>query len=159
MASSPPLASRLLAPVLHLLGRSRLPRLDGALSLAGLQAPVEILRDEWGIPHIYAANESDLWFAQGFVHAQERLFQMDFNRRLVAGRLSEVIGAESLPVDRWMRILTMRRVAEFEVSLLSEAVRNALQAYANGINAFLAQGRLPLEFSLLRYRLGALLKS
>ena len=152
MASSPPLASRLLAPVLHLLGRSRLPRLDGALSLAGLQAPVEILRDEWGIPHIYAANESDLWFAQGFVHAQERLFQMDFNRRLVAGRLSEVIGAESLPVDRWMRILTMRRVAEFEVSLLSEAVRNALQAYANGINAFLAQGRLPLEFSLLRYR-------
>lgn len=134
------------------LARLRLPKIDGQIQLAGLRAAVEVRRDEWGVPHIYASNLPDLFFAQGFVHAQDRLFQMDFNRRLVAGRLAEVLGPPALPLDRWMRTLTMRRVAEFEVNLLDETTRAYLQAYANGINAFLAQARLPLEFALLRYR-------
>lgn len=145
-------SSILLKPVFKLLARTRLPKTDGELRLSGLHAPVEVLRDRWGVPHIYASDIHDLFFTQGFVHAQERLFQMDFNRRLVAGRLSKILGAVSIPLDRWMRTLTMRRVAEYEVKLLTDEGRDFLQAYANGINAFIAQGRLPLEFSLLRYK-------
>lgn len=137
---------------LRLLSRTRLPRLDGELRLAGLVKPVQVLRDEWGVPHIYAENLPDLCFAQGFVHAQDRLWQMEFNRRLVAGRLAEVLGPVVVNLDRWMRTLTMRRVAEYEVSLLSEDVRSFLQAYANGLNVCMAQQRPPVEFTLLRYR-------
>ncbi len=143
---------RLIKSALGLLGRTRLPRIDGHLRLAGLRAPVEILRDSWGVPHIYALNTLDLFFAQGFVHAQDRLWQMEFNRRLVAGRLAEILGAVALPLDRWMRTLTLRRVAEFEVSLLSEEVKSYLQAYANGVNIGILLGRLPIEFTLLGYR-------
>lgn len=139
-------------PFLSLMAYSRLPKTDGRIRLAGLRAPVEILWDSWGVPHIYAKNEHDLFFAQGYVHAQDRLWQMEFNRRLVAGCLSEVLGEIALPLDRWMRTLTLRHVAEFEVPLLQEEVKQAFQAYANGVNAFIAQGRLPLEFTLLRYR-------
>jgi penicillin amidase len=126
--------------------------MDGEIHLKGLNAPVEILRDNWGVPHIYAEDLHDLFFAQGYIHAQERMWQMDFNRRLVAGRLSEILGSLSLPLDRWIRILTMRRVAEFEVELLSGEVKEILQAYADGINTFITQGRLPIEFTLLRYK-------
>ncbi len=143
-----PLATWIAKP----LARLRQPKIDGQVQLAGLRAGVEIRRDDWGVPHIYAQNPPDLFFAQGFVHAQDRLFQMDFSRRLAAGRLAEVLGPPALPVDRWMRTLTMRRVAEFEVGLLDATTRDYLQSYANGINAFLAQARLPLEFALLRYR-------
>lgn len=142
---------RLIKSAMGLLDRTRLPRIDGSLHLAGLHAPVEILRDAWGVPHIYAQNLSDLFFAQGFVHAQDRLWQMEFNRRLVAGRLAEKLGAVALPLDRWMRTLTLRRVAEFEVSLLSEETKSYLQAYANGINIGILHGRLPIEFTLLGY--------
>jgi penicillin amidase len=134
------------------LSRSRRPKTDGELRLSGLQAPVEIHRDRWGVPHIYAEDDHDLLLAQGFVHAQDRLWQMEFNRRLVAGRLAEVLGPVAVPLDRWMRILTMRRVAEYEVGLLNAEVRADLEAYAAGVNAVMAQGRLPVEFTLLRYR-------
>ena len=134
------------------LSRRRLPQVDGTLRLTGLSAPAEVIRDRWGVPHIYAGTLHDLFFAQGFVHAQDRLWQMDFNRRLVAGRLSEVIGPDALPVDRWMRTLGMRRVAEQEVSLLSTDTRSALDAYAAGVSARIARGRLPVEFTLLGYR-------
>ena len=90
-------------------------------------------------------------FAQGFVHAQDRLWQMEFNRRLVAGRLSEVLGEVSLPLDRWMRIIGMRRVAEKEFDLLEESTQKSLQAYAAGVNARMDQGHLPIEFNLLRF--------
>ena len=118
----------------------------------GIESPVEIIRDRWGVPHIYAQNAQDLLFAQGFVHAQDRLWQMDFQRRLVAGQLSEVLGAETIEVDRWMRIIGMHRVAEKEVPLLSEDETALLQAYTAGVNARIQAGRLPLEFALLRYR-------
>lgn len=139
-------------PLLRLLSRTRLPRLDGEIRLAGLEKPVRILRDTWGVPHIFAATLHDLFFAQGFAHAQDRLFQMEFNRRLVAGRLAEVLGADAVSIDRWMRTLTLRRVAEYEVNLLSAEVSGYLQAYANGVNVCMVHQPRPIEFTLLNYR-------
>ena len=136
----------------YLLFRRPLPKKSGSLTLLGLQAPVKVVRDRWGIPHIFAETNQDLMFAQGYVHAQDRLWQMEFNRRLVAGRLSEILGEVSLPLDRWMRILGMRRVAEQEYSLLSNSTQEILKAYADGINARIHQGNLPIEFTLLRFR-------
>jgi penicillin amidase len=132
--------------------RRPLARTQDTLRLAGLQDEVEIIRDRWGVPHIYAENTHDLMFAQGFVHAQDRLWQMDFHRRLVAGWVSEVMGAQTVPVDRWIRILGMRRVAEQEVTLINADVRAHLEAYSAGINARIVQGHLPVEFTLLRYK-------
>ena len=141
-----------LRAALTLLSRSRAPQVNGSLPLPGLGSPAEVMRDRWGVPHIYASNRHDLMQAQGFVHAQDRLWQMEFNRRLVAGRLSEVMGAATATVDRWMRTLTLRRVAESEVPLLDAETRGYLDAYAAGVNAFIERGRLPVEFALLRYR-------
>lgn len=129
-----------------------LPQTAGQLSLSGLQEGVEVLRDPWGVPHIYAQNETDLFFAQGFVHAQDRLWQMEFQRRLVAGRLSEIFGKQTLQVDRWLRILSMRRVAEQGAELLKPEVSAAIEAYAAGVNARIALGRLPVEFTILRHQ-------
>jgi penicillin G amidase len=133
-------------------GRIRRPRVKGQLRLDGLSGTVEVFRDNWGVPHIYAASVSDLLYAQGFVHAQDRLWQMDFQRRVVAGRLAEVLGTAALEVDRGARVLGMYRVAEAEVALLSPEARAELEAYAAGVNASIASQRLPVEFGLLRYR-------
>ena len=136
----------------HWLLRQPKPRYKGNLHLKGLSAPAEILRDRLGVPHIYAKTIPDVVFAQGFIHAQERLWQMDFNRRLVAGRLSEILGPVSVSLDRWMRTLTMRRVAESEVDLLDDESRLLLETYAAGVNACMESEPLPLEFRLLNYR-------
>lgn len=128
------------------------PRHKGTLHLNGISAPVEILRDRWGVPHIYARTTHDLIFAQGYVHAQDRLWQMDFNRRLVAGRLSEILGPVSVTLDRWMRTLTMRRVAEREVALLDDESRGLFEAYAAGVNACIECEPLPLEFRFLNFK-------
>ena len=134
-----------------LLLRMPRPQHKGNFRLQRLKAPVEVLRDRWGVPHIYATSVDDLFFAQGFIHAQERLWQMDFNRRLVAGRLSEILGAAAVPLDRWMRILGMRRAAEKQAAIVDSASA-MLESYVSGINAFIHQNqRLPMEFSLLRY--------
>lgn len=137
---------------LRALERAREPKLHGTLYLENLHAPVEIIRDRWGVPHLYAANILDLLFVQGFVHAQDRLWQMDFQRRVVAGRLAEVLGPAALPSDRGMRILGLRRVAEAEVDLLNADARAELAAYAAGVSACIAREPLPIEFTLLRYR-------
>ena len=130
-----------------------LPRSRGRLTLGGLLEEVEIHRDRWGVPHIYAATTRDLFFAQGFVHAQDRLWQMEFQRRLAAGRLSEVLGKATLDVDRWVRTLGLYRTAQKSYAGLSDRARRALDAYAAGVNAFLESGHpLPVEFTLLRYR-------
>lgn len=92
------------------------------------------------------------FFAQGYIHAQERMWQMDFNRRMVAGRVAEILGEQAVPLDRWTRILGMRRVAEEEVHLLNSPSRAVLQAYADGVNARLSEKRLPVEFTLLQYQ-------
>jgi penicillin amidase len=127
------------------------PQTTGKIAVRGLSAPVEVIRDRWGVPSLYAANEHDLFFAQGYVHAQDRLWQMEFNRRLGAGELSVLFGRALLPTDRSLRVLGIRRAAEADWQALSSPTRAILQAYADGVNAFLAshRGRLPVEFTLL----------
>ncbi len=98
--------------------RRFLPQTEGSTRLPGLHGPVEIIRDRWGVPHIYAEDEDDLFFAQGYVHAQDRLWQMELQRRLGAGRLSEVLGEATLEVDRFVRTLGLNRVAEDELPSL-----------------------------------------
>jgi penicillin amidase len=88
------------------------PKVQGEIAVPGLSAPVEVLRDQWGVPHIYAENEHDLFFAQGFVHAQDRLWQMEMNRRIGSGTLSAILGESTLSIDRFMRTLGLRRAAE-----------------------------------------------
>lgn len=144
--------SSLIGQGLSLLSRPRLAQTSGTLHLEGLSAPVEVIRDRWGVPHIYAANTPDLMFAQGFVHAQDRLWQMDFQRRLVSGRLAEVLGPAALSSDRWLRILGLRHIALREAAALSGEVRTNMSSYAAGVNALIARGPLPIEFALLRYR-------
>ena len=129
------------------------PETSGRLMVSGLKGQVEVLRDSYGVPHIYADNPEDLFAAQGYVHAQDRFYEMDFRRHLAAGRLSELFGASQLETDAYIRTLGWRRVAEQELALLAPSTRRYLDAYAAGVNAYLA-GRtaadLSLEYSLLR---------
>jgi penicillin amidase len=130
------------------------PTISGRLTVPGLSAPVEIVRDGWGIPHLYAQTARDLFFAQGYVHAQDRLWQMDFTRRVPSGRLSELFGEVTLRSDRFLRTIGMRRAAEEERAHLDPESAAALSAYAEGVNAWIAQhrSRLPVEFTLLQYQ-------
>ncbi len=146
------LLSSLLVPFLKILARTRLPKTSGQIRLSGLNHTVETFFDNWGVPHIYAGDIHDVLFAQGFLHAGERLFQMDFNRRLVAGRLSEILGDVSVPLDRWMRTLGMRLAANEGLNQLLPETKSYLESYAAGVNAYISKGRLPLEFTLLRYQ-------
>lgn len=130
--------------------RKSLPKTEGEVRLAGIGAPVEVLRDRHGIPHIYAASLEDAHFALGFVHAQDRPWQMEMNRRIGSGRLAEVLGPPGLEADRFMRTLGLRRVAEANLERYDAETRRLLDAYAAGVNAFLAGGPvLPPEFWLL----------
>ena len=130
--------------------RLSLPKTEGELALLGLGAQVEVLRDRHGIPHIYAASLEDAHFALGFAHAQDRLWQMEMNRRLGSGTLAEVLGAAALDADRFMRTLGLRRVAAENLRRYDEETRRHLDAYAAGVNAFIAGTRvLPPEFWLL----------
>jgi penicillin G amidase len=133
--------------------RTSFPETSGRLMVSGLKGQVEVLRDSYGVPHIYADNPEDLFEAQGYVHAQDRFFEMDFRRHLAAGRLSELFGISQLETDAYIRTLGWRRVAEQELSLLAPSTRRYLDAYAAGVNAYLA-GRpatdISLEYSLLR---------
>ena len=119
--------------------------------MPGLTAPVEISTDRWGVPHVRAQNAEDLWFGQGFCHARERLWQMDFYRRVVRGRVSEMAGAEGLAVDRLMLTLGIRRVAEREAAALDPEQRRRLEVFCSGVNAAAAEASaLPFEMQLLR---------
>lgn len=135
------------------IARSALPELDGTLSAPGLTAPVSVTRDGHGVPTIEAANLEDLFFAQGYVTAQDRLFQMDLMRRAAAGELSEVVGDVALKHDRQQRILGIRAAAELNLARLGPEDRQQFEAYAKGVNAYIAARRekLPIEFRLLHY--------
>jgi penicillin amidase len=134
--------------------RRPLPQTDGTLTAPGLCAPVEIVRDRWGVPHIYAENNADLFFAQGYVHAQDRLWQMELQRRTALGQLAEIFGSVALDSDRFLRVLGFGRVARGEALALGDPEREAVTAYCRGVNAFLAANwrRLPIEFAILRCR-------
>jgi penicillin amidase len=130
-----------------------LPQLDGTARLEGLQGKVQVLRDAHGVPHIQAASLDDLTFAQGYVTAQDRLWQMDLSRRIAQGRLSELFGSRTLHSDIENRTLGMRQAAEHSVKDLDPEERRLLRDYARGVNAYIRthQNRLPIEFLLLRY--------
>ncbi len=134
--------------------RASLPQLDGHLAVAGLAAPVTVQRDAHGVPHITAQNLDDLWRAQGYVTAQDRLWQMDMLRRFAAGDLAEILGSNLLEHDRTQRILQIREAAEAATAALPEREQHFLADYAEGVNAFIAatQSHLPAEFRLLGYR-------
>lgn len=127
-------------------------RYDGTFTVEGLGETVEVLRDRYGIPHIRSQNEADLWRAQGFVHAQDRLWQMEQNRRIGYGTLAEVFGETAIEADRFSRIIGFARAAAAEAAQLDEETRAALQAYVDGVNGFITtnRGRLSAEFNLLR---------
>jgi penicillin G amidase len=131
-----------------------LPEVDGVASLSGLQKEVTVDRDTWGVPHIRAASLNDLAEAQGYVMAQDRLWQMDLLRRIARGQLAEIVGSEALPLDRRFRTFGFGRAAERDVALLDAEARGASEAFARGVNHFIEQHqkRLPLEFSLLQYK-------
>src|SRR4051794_27629296 len=129
------------------------PQTTGTIDLAGLAHPVSVLRDDAGIPQLYADSSSDLFFAQGYVQAQDRFFEMDFRRHLTAGTLSEMFGHTALKTDMFVRTLGWRRVAEKELPLLAPETRSYLQSYADGVNAYLADHsgtQLSLEYGVLR---------
>ncbi len=131
--------------------RGSLPQTQGDAVLAGLDRPVEIVRDGDGIPTIRAQSEADAYRALGYVHAQDRLWQMEFMRRTVAGRLSEVVGPGTLPIDRFMRVMNFRHQAEAQQAHLSQETLDGLEAYTEGVNAYLETDPvLPLEFHIMR---------
>jgi len=123
------------------------PQTDGELKIAGLDNTVDIYRDEMGIPHIYASTTHDLFFAQGYVHAQERFWQMDFWRHIGSGRLSEMLGKDALDNDKFLRTMGWRQIAEQEYAELDPISRTILDAYVEGVNAYITD-REPVELSL-----------
>jgi penicillin G amidase len=135
------------------MARSALPQLDGRVQVPGLAARITVTRDAHGVPSIVAANLDDLFFAQGYVTAQDRLWQMDAMRRFAAGELSEILGADYLKHDREQRILGMSVAARKAIEVTSEQDRSHFEAYALGVNAYIEshRDRLPLEFRILRY--------
>jgi penicillin amidase len=131
-----------------------LPQIDGSVSPPGLQQEVTVERDGWGVPHIRAATVEDLAEAQGYVMAQDRLWQMDLLRRVARGQLSEILGPTTLKIDESFRTYGFARAAERDATLLDPESRRVMDAYARGVNQFIGQHKknLPLEFSLLHYQ-------
>jgi penicillin amidase len=135
----------------HLLGRRPLPKTDGSFEVGGISGPVKIRRDRWGVPHIEGATHDDLFFGQGFCHGQDRLWQLDFYRRVVRGRVSEMAGKEGLPVDRLMLTLGIRRTAEREALALDPEHLRRMEVFCAGVNAAAASATaMPFEMQLLR---------
>jgi len=134
--------------------RKRQPQTEGECKLEGVDSTVEIIRDRWGIPHIYADSLDDVLFGQGFVHAQDRLFQMELNRRTAQGTLSELFGEFALDTDRITRTFGFNRLGRVDWENISDELRSGVLAYTAGINAYLDQKRLklPLEFTMLGHR-------
>src|SRR3954471_17027054 len=137
----------------HRLARRPLPQVKGTLEIDGLSGPVRVRRDRWGVPHIEADVREDLYFAQGYCHGQDRLWQMDFYRRVVEGRVAEMAGEEGLAVDRLMRTLGIRRIARREEAELDPTLRAQLERFCAGVNQAAADARaLPFEMQVLRQR-------
>src|SRR5438477_12602302 len=133
----------------HYLRRS-LPQIDGTLTVLGLSAPIDIIRDADAIPHVFAANKMDALFGLGFVHAQDRLWQMEFQRRIGHGRLSEIFGRATVPQDRFLRTVGFGRAARSAWTATPEWAKTQINAYIAGVNAFISThhgSALPPEFT------------
>ena len=139
---------------LYYRAQASLPQLDGSLKLTGLSAPVEVLRDPFGVPHIFGTSVEDVARATGFVHAQDRLFQMELSRRMGTGTLAEVLGEPGLSLDRRVRRLGLGLAARTELERTDPEARAVLDAYAQGVNAYLTaqKGSLPPEFQILGFQ-------
>ncbi|MGB5952363.1 MAG: penicillin acylase family protein, partial [Ornithinimicrobium sp.] len=134
------------------LARRSFPQVSGEVTLTSLDAPVEVIRDEQGVAHIYADTSADLFRAQGYVAAQDRFFQMDLRRHITAGRLAELVGFDGVETDTVIRTMGWRRVAEEELALLAPETRQYLQAYAAGVNDYLSDksaSQISLEYVVL----------
>jgi penicillin G amidase len=144
------------AGIAYYLVTKSFPKASGSETARGLQSQVQIYRDNYGIPHIYASSDHDGYFTVGYIHAQERLWQMELIRRAGMGRLSEILGEPALPADEMFRTLGLWRTASRNAGLLDPQVRSALQAYADGVNAFIDshRGKLPIEFDMLGFEPG-----
>jgi penicillin amidase len=139
------------APTLETLSQRALATIDGVTAIRGLSREVRVVRDEWGVPHIYAQSEADLFFAQGYVMAQDRLWQMEVWRRSAEGRLAEILGPGAIARDRIARLLKYRGpVDDQELSAYHPQARRLMEAYVTGVNAFIEthRDRLPVEFVL-----------
>ena len=164
----PTVFSALLRPFIRFLDRGSFPKYRGSLQLAGLRDKVKVCWGAYGIPHAYAGNEEDLFLAQGYLHAQERLWQMDMSRRFLTGRLAEIFGNFPVPwkelssqfrgqnstdFDYFMRLMGIQHSAIASLKLASEDEHRRLHAYSQGVNRYIEQcgRRLPWEFRLLRY--------
>jgi penicillin amidase len=133
-----------------------LPKTEGEIQLSRLKEKVEIIRDKDGVPHIRAKNDHDLYMAQGYVQAQDRLFQMDLSRRQASGELSEVVGSAAIDKDKYFRALGLRRAAVASYDQYSNQAKDTLNWFAEGVNAFIKEldeyGKWPIEFKLLGYK-------
>lgn len=131
--------------------QGKLPQREGEVAMAGLQAPVSVRYDARGVPHLQAQNEPDLYRALGYVHAQDRLFQMEIMRRLARGELAEVLGDKLLPTDTLFRSLRIREQAALMAKRQDpqSPASQALQAYLDGVNSWQASHPKPMEFDLL----------
>src|SRR6188768_2438647 len=129
----------------------RLAQIDGTVTIAGLDSAVEVRRDRWGVPHIYARTEHDLFFAQGYVAAQDRLWQMEMWRRQAEGRLAEVLGPRAAERDRMARLFRYRGSRDAEWAAYGPNARAIVGAFVDGVNAYMVQvkDRLPIEFTLM----------
>ncbi len=139
----------------NLYAKRSLPEISGEIKLEGLRDKVTVIRDEEGVPHIKAKNDHDLYMAQGYITAQDRLFQMDLSRRQASGQLSEVIGERLVEQDKFFRTFGLRRAAEASYEDYSDEMKGYLQSYADGVNTFMKEAisehKLPVEFTLLGY--------
>ncbi len=133
--------------------RASLPQRDGVVQVAGLSAPVVVRYDKLGVPNISASNLPDLFFAQGYITAQDRLWQMDMTRRYASGDLAVILGPDYVKYDRENRILGLRQVAQRTAAAMDAQQRAQFEAYAAGVNAYIQQHQktLPLEFRFLQY--------
>ena len=137
----------------YYVAHSALPQLDGRLQVSGLSSSVTVTRDAHGVPTIEAATLQDVFFAQGYVTAQDRLWQMDIMRRFASGELSEILGEETVKLDREQRVLGLRAAARKSLEIAQPRDREFFAAYARGVNSFIAThgNRLPIEFRILHY--------
>ncbi len=145
-----------LVAVVYFWMKSTAPDYSGKLHLQGLKSKTTVVFDAYGVPHIYAKNAQDAYYAFGYVHAQDRLFQMVMIRRVVEGRLAEILGKGLVKTDKYMRVLTLNKIAERSAKHFmkeaDEPVKQEVQAYVDGINAFIKGHTLPIEFTLIGFK-------